>query len=160
HTEWGQGEVRADRLKGDLLNDLHLAVCLRVARKSGWVVNTNPYEGGSDHTVFGTAGIPSVLDWHFTARYYHTNLDTADKSSATEMCNFGVSAVSTAWLLASAKEPAALAVAELVAKTGGARVAFEEREGAHLAAADPNPGAARLREDQIVTAWKQWYAEA
>ena len=56
HTEWGQGNVRADRLKGDLLNDLHLAVCLRVARKTGWVVNTNPYEGGSDHTVFGTRG--------------------------------------------------------------------------------------------------------
>ena len=160
HTEWGQGNVRADRLKGDLLNDLHLAVCLRVARKTGWVVNTNPYEGGSDHTVFGTAGIPSVLDWHFTDRYYHTNMDTADKSSAPEMRNVGVSAVSTAWLLASAKEPAALAVAELVAKAGRARVSFEEREGAHLAATDANPGTARLREDQIVTAWKQWYAEA
>jgi cyclophilin family peptidyl-prolyl cis-trans isomerase/HEAT repeat protein len=160
HTEWGQGNVRADRLKGDLLNDLHLAVCLRVARKTGWVVKTNPYEGGSDHTVFGTAGIPSVLDWHFTDRYYHTNLDTADKSSAPEMRNVGVSAVSTAWLLASAKEPAALAVAELVAKAGRTRVAFEEREGAHLAAAEANQAAARLKEDQIVTAWKQWYAEA
>ena len=160
HTEWGQGNVRADRLKGDLLNDLHLAVCLRVAHKTGWVVKTNPYEGGSDHTVFGSAGIPSVLDWHFTDRYYHTNMDTADKSSAPEMRNVGVSAVSTAWLLASAKEPAALAVADLVAKAGRTRVAFEEREGAHLAAADANQSAARLREDQIVTAWKQWYAEA
>ncbi len=160
HTEWGQGNVRADRLKGDLLNDLHLAVCLRVARKTGWIVRTNPYEGGSDHTVFGTAGIPSVLDWHFTDRYYHTNMDTADKSSATEMRNVGVSAVSTAWLLASAKEPAALAVADLVAKAGRARVAFEEREGAHLATADANQTAARQREDQIVSAWKQWYAEA
>lgn len=160
HTEWGRGEVRAESLKGDLLNDLHLAVCLRVARKGGWVVNTNPYEGGSDHTVFGTAGIPSVLDWHFTDRYYHTNLDTADKSSATEMRHVGVAAVSTAWLLASAKEPTALAIADVVAKAGRARVAFEEREGARLAAAEPDPNAARLREDQIVAAWKKWYGEA
>ncbi len=160
HTEWGRGQVRADQLKGDLLNDLHLAVCLRVARKTGWVVNTNPYEGGSDHTVFGSAGIPSVLDWHFTDRYYHTNLDTADKSSAAEMRNVGTSAASTAWLLASAREPAALAIADLVAKAGHARLAFEEREGARLAAAESNVDAARLREDQIVSAWKKWYAEA
>ena len=62
HSEWGRGNVRADRLKGDLLNDLHLAVCDRVARKSGWVVKSNPYEGGSDHTVFGDAGVPSLLE--------------------------------------------------------------------------------------------------
>ncbi|MFI5178678.1 MAG: peptidylprolyl isomerase [Vicinamibacterales bacterium] len=160
HTEWGRGDVRADRLKGDLLNDVHLAVCLRVARKGGWIVNTNPYEGGSDHTVFGNAGIPSVLDWHFTDRYYHTNLDTADKTSAAEMRNVGVAAVATAWLLASAREPVALAVADLVAKAGQARVVFEEREGARLAAAEPDQDAARLREDQIVGAWKKWYGEA
>lgn len=160
HTEWGRGQVQENQLKGDLLNDLHLAICLRVAKKSGWVVNTNPYEGGSDHTVFGTAGIPSVLDWHFTDRYYHTNLDTADKSSATEMRNVGVSAVSTAWLLASAREPVAIAVAEFVEKAGLARVTLEEREGARLAATDTDQAAARLREDQIVTAWKKWYAEA
>ena len=33
HTEWGRGNVRADSLKGDLINDLHLAVCQRVARE-------------------------------------------------------------------------------------------------------------------------------
>jgi hypothetical protein len=55
HSEWGKGSVRADSLKGDLLNDLHLAICRRVAAKTDWVVKTNPYEGGSDHTVFGSA---------------------------------------------------------------------------------------------------------
>ncbi len=104
HTEWGRGEVRAEQLKGDLINDLHLAVCLRVARKTGWTVKTNPYEGGSDHTVFGAAGVPAVLDWHFTDRYYHTNLDTPDKTSAGEMRNVGVAVAASAWLLASAKE--------------------------------------------------------
>ena len=33
HSEWGRGNVRAEQLSGDLINDLHLAVCLRVARR-------------------------------------------------------------------------------------------------------------------------------
>ena len=45
-------------------------------------MKTNPYEGGSDHTEFKNAGMPSLLNWHFTDRYYHTNLDRPDKTSA------------------------------------------------------------------------------
>ena len=52
-------------------------------------MRTNPYEGGSDHTVFVEAGVPSLLNWHFTDRYYHTNLDRPDKTSAAEMKNVG-----------------------------------------------------------------------
>src|SRR5262249_17049969 len=66
HTEWGKGSIRENQLKGDLINDLHFAICGLVARRSQWVVRTNPYEGGSDHTTFGNAGVPAVLDWHFT----------------------------------------------------------------------------------------------
>ncbi|MEZ5289129.1 MAG: hypothetical protein R2712_30865 [Vicinamibacterales bacterium] len=29
--------------------------------------------------------MPALLNWHFTDRYYHTNLDTIDKVSAAEM---------------------------------------------------------------------------
>jgi hypothetical protein len=160
HSEWGRGNVRENQLKGDLLNDLHLAVCRRVATKTGWVVNTNPYEGGSDHTVFGGAGIPSVLNWHFTDRYYHSSLDTADKTSAAEMRNVGVSVAASAWLLASANEKTTLAVAELVAKAGQARISIEEIEGAKLAAAEPDRVVASRKQDQIVQAWKKWYDEA
>jgi cyclophilin family peptidyl-prolyl cis-trans isomerase len=160
HSEWGRGNVRAEQLKGDLINDAHLAVCERVARKSNWVVKSNPYEGGSDHTVFGSSGVPSLLDWHFTDRYYHTNFDTPDKTSATEMRNVGVCAAATAWLFGSADATVAISVAELVADAGKARVAVEEREGAKLAAADKDPAAARTREGQIVAAWRKWYGEA
>jgi cyclophilin family peptidyl-prolyl cis-trans isomerase len=160
HSEWGRGNVRENQLKGDLLNDLHLAVCRRVARKSAWVVNSNPYEGGSDHTVFGSAGIPSVLNWHFTDRYYHSSLDTADKTSATEMRNVAVSVAASAWLLASANETTTLAVADLVSKAGQVRIATEEIEGAKLAAAEPDRNVASRKQDQIVQAWKKWYGEA
>ena len=60
HTEWGASDVKAESLKGSLLNDVHLAVCLRRAKDTGWVVRTNPYEGGSDHTPFVEAGVPAL----------------------------------------------------------------------------------------------------
>ena len=58
HSEWGSSTVAAASLKGSLLNDLHLAVCRRRARDTRWIVRTNPYEGGSDPTVFATAWHP------------------------------------------------------------------------------------------------------
>jgi hypothetical protein len=120
-----------------------------VAKKSTWVVKTNPYEGGSDHTVFGGAGVPSLLNWHFTDKYYHSNMDTADKVSAAEMRNVGVAVAATAWVMASADEAMALQVADLVAAAGRSRVAVELRDGATMA-----DHAAALG------AWKQWSAEA
>lgn len=149
NSEWGRGNVRKDSLKGDLINDLHLAVCERVAARTGWLVKTNPYEGGSDHTVFGTAGIPSLLNWHFTDRYYHTNLDTPDKTSADEMRNVGVAVATTAWLMASSDEAMSLDVAELVAKAGRTRITVEMRDGAAL------PDHA-----EALAAWRTWSADA
>ncbi len=149
HSEWGAGNVRANTLKGDLINDLHLAVCELVAKKSSWVVKTNPYEGGSDHTVFGSAGVPSLLNWHFTDRYYHSSLDTPDKTSAQEMRNVGVAMASSAWILASADEAMSMQVAELVAAAGRARVAVELRDGSKMA-----------DHADALAAWRKWSAEA
>jgi Zn-dependent M28 family amino/carboxypeptidase len=145
HTAWGASEVKAEDLKGSLLNDLHLAVCLRRARDTGWVVKTNPYEGGSDHTEFKSAGIPSLLNWHFTDRYYHTNLDRPDKTSAAEMVNVGAAVATTAWFLASASEQDALSTVDLVSRAASARLALERSQGAT---------------PQILDAWRKWYGEA
>jgi hypothetical protein len=160
HSEWGRGDVSAESLTGDLINDLHVAVCRRVAARTGWDVRTNPYEGGSDHTVFGRAGVPSVLNWHFTDRYYHSSFDTADKTSAGEMRNVGVSVAGSSWVLASADDALAVAVGRLVADAGRARIELETREGAALAGADPDLDAARQREATILAAWRRWYREA
>ena len=149
NSEWGRGNVRKETLKGDLINDLHLAVCERVATRTKWVVKTNPYEGGSDHTVFGTAGIPSLLNWHFTDKYYHSNMDTPDKTSPAEMRNVGVAVATTAWLMASSDEAMSLDVADLVARAGRTRVAVEMRDGLQL------PDHA-----EAVAAWRTWSAEA
>ena len=48
HSDWGSGRVRPESLQGDLINDVHLSICYRVASRSDWAVSTNPYEGGSD----------------------------------------------------------------------------------------------------------------
>lgn len=145
HSAWGASEVKASELKGSLLNDVHLAICQRRAVDTGWIVKTNPYEGGSDHTEFKRDGIPSLLNWHFTDRYYHTNLDRPDKTSAAEMVNVGVAVGTSAWFLASADERDALSTVDLIASAASARLALEKTQ-----AATP----------EILAAWETWYGEA
>ena len=146
HTEWGAGTVNHAWVRGTFLNDLHLAVALRRARDTGWVVRTNPYEGGSDHTVFTRAGVPSLLNWHFTDRYYHTNLDTLDKTSPTEMQHVAVAVSTTAYYLASATgEETSAELTRLLTVARDARLDTERRN-------DATP--------EILDAWRAWYAEA
>jgi Zn-dependent M28 family amino/carboxypeptidase len=132
-------------VRGHFLNDLHLAVALRRARDSGWVVRTNPYEGGSDHTVFTKAGIPALLNWHFTDRYYHSNLDTVDKTSAATMGHVATTVATSSLFLASANASDGAALVALVNEAERMRLATEERNAASA---------------EIVAAWKKWYAEA
>jgi aminopeptidase YwaD len=145
HSEWGAGEVARALVRGHFLNDLHLAVCLRRARETGWIVRTNPYEGGSDHTVFTRAGVPALLNWHFTDRYYHTNLDTPDKTSATEMGHVATAVATTAMFLASADASDAGALLKLIDEAERARL---ETEHANAAS------------EEILAAWRTWYQEA
>jgi hypothetical protein len=147
HSEWGRSEVDPKSLKGDIINDLHMAIARRVGARTGWIVRSNPYEGGSDHTVFGSQGVPSLLDWHFTDRYYHTNFDTPDKVSDAEMRNVAAAVAATAWLMASATAEEAREVAQLVARAGRARLDRERRETAK-------------DRDAAVAAWTKWYEEA
>jgi aminopeptidase YwaD len=160
HSEWGASSVKPETLTGSLLNDVHLAVSLRRAKDTKWVVRTNPYEGGSDHTPFAEAGIPSLLNWHFTDRYYHTNLDRPDKTSPAEMINVGVAVATSAYFLASADERDASAVADLLAASADLRLALEHKQGATLVAAATDRAKAEETEAAVVAAWRKWYGEA
>jgi hypothetical protein len=160
HSEWGASEVKPGALKGSLLNDLHIAVANRRARDTGWVVRTNPYEGGSDHTAFGSAGVPSLLNWHFTDRFYHTNQDTMDKVSAAEMENVGVAVGASAYFLASATEADALNAVDLIERAARARLALEREQGAAIVARAVDKAAADKTERDVNAAWIKWYAEA
>ncbi|MEO7157479.1 MAG: M28 family peptidase, partial [Vicinamibacterales bacterium] len=145
HSEWGAGKVDPALVRGSFLNDLHLGVALRRARDTHWVVRTNPYEGGSDHTVFIAAKVPALLNWHFTDRYYHTNLDTIDKVSAVEMQHVAIVVGTTALFLASADQSDAAALVTLMETARDARMATERQQNASL---------------EILGAWERWYAEA
>jgi len=145
HSEWGAGKVDPATVRGSFLNDLHLAVALRRARDTSWIVRTNPYEGGSDHTVFMRAGVPSLLNWHFTDRYYHTNLDTLDTVSAPEMQHVAIIVGTTALFLASADKTDAAAMTQLMETAREARLATERKNQAS---------------PEIIEAWNKWYDEA
>jgi hypothetical protein len=145
HSEWGASEVDRALVVGSFLNDLHLGVALRRARDTGWVVRTNPYEGGSDHTSFTKVGVPALLNWHFTDRYYHTNLDTLDKVSAASLGHVAAAVATTSMFLASADATDVAPLEAFLRTARDARLDTETRT-----AASP----------EILEAWRTWYAEA
>jgi len=145
HTEWGASEVDRSLLRGSFLNDLHLAVALRRARDTGWVVRTNPYEGGSDHTSFAKIGVPALLSWHFTDRYYHTNLDTIDKVSPKEMGHVAALIATTAAFLAAADASDVAPLTRLLERARDERLTAERRDSAPA---------------EVMEAWRVWYDEA
>jgi hypothetical protein len=152
--------VKVNTLKGSLLNDLHLAICLRQAKETKWVVRTNPYEGGSDHTVFAEAGVPSLLNWHFTDRFYHTNLDRPDKTSPLSIYNVGMAVATSMWFLASADDRDASSVVDLLSASAGSRLALEQKQGTALVAAAGDRAKAEETEAAVAAAWRTWYIEA
>jgi len=145
HSEWGASEVPRSMLRGTYLNDLHLGVALRRARDTGWVVRTNPYEGGSDHTSFTKVGVPALLNWHFTDRYYHTNLDTLDKVSAASMQHVATIVATTAMFLASADQGDVAPLEAMMRSARDARLETERRNDAPT---------------EVMDAWRAWYDEA
>ena len=152
HSEWGASEVDRALVRGTFLNDLHLAVALRRARDTGWVVRTNPYEGGSDHTSFTKAGVPALLNWHFTDRYYHTNHDTLDKVSAATMGHVATIVATTAMFLASADQTDVAPLEELLRIARDARLETERTNAAPAEVMDAwRPGTRRPRPASAVS---------
>ncbi len=114
HTEWGGRPLTLEQMTPHYLNDFVLNRCRNQAAETGWVVGTNPYEGGSDHVPFLQAGIPGLLLWHFTDQFYHTDGDRLAMVSATTLANSSICAAVSAMVLTSAdSEMAAFLAREL-----------------------------------------------
>ena len=158
HTEWGGEPLTAAQMTPHYFNDFVLNRCREVARAvpGGWVVNTNPFEGGSDHTPFLSAGKPGLLLWHFTDQFYHTDNDRLDKVSAAEMRNVGRCALVTALALASAD---AAAGEQVVAELRAAALDRLAREFA-LSRDSIAAGGDRREQRQIIETWATWYEGA
>ena len=167
HTEWGRKEdLRESDLKGTFINDYVMAAIRAVASGSEWRARSNPFEGGSDHESFLAHGIPAVLLWHFTDRFYHTSLDRLDTVDPAEMQRGAVAMLGVINHFATAGMTRAEEVLDLVLEAARRRL-HTEAQNAHTfltvpaVAADPDQlaGVSR-RERQILVAWSRWYREA
>ena len=156
HTEWGGSVLKESQMFPHYFNDLLLNRCLQQAKSNGWVVKTNPYEGGSDHTPFLDAKIPGLLMWHFTDVYYHTDGDRLEMTSAEEMKNVGVSALATAYILTSADERSTLALIEELQQNALDRLNVE----VVLSKEAVGKGAKVSDEQHILEVWTSYYTTA
>ncbi|MHB1297352.1 MAG: M28 family peptidase [Gemmatimonadaceae bacterium] len=156
HSEWGGSPLKKEDMTPHYFNDFVLGRALEQAATNGWVVKTNPFEGGSDHTPFLRAKKPGLLFWHFTDQFYHTDRDRIDMVSADEMKNVGVTALVSALALTSADARMTQALVEEVTRAAVARIETEGR----LSAAAVRGGASVDAERDIIDTWAAWYGGA
>jgi len=153
HTEWGGRPLAKDNMTPHYFNDLVLGRALEQASTNGWVVKTNPYEGGSDHVPFLRAGIPGLLLWHFTDQFYHTDGDRIDMVSADVLKNVGVTALVTALTVVSADGQTARGLIEEVSEAAVTRLKIET----NLSLSSIEAGGSAERERDILETWTDWY---
>jgi len=156
HSEWGGSPIRKDQIVPHYFNDFLLARCLDQAATTGWVVRTNPFEGGSDHTPFLTFKKPGVLFWHFTDQFYHTDGDRIDKVSAATLQNVGIAALVSALTLTSADGEVARNVVAELERAAIARLDTE----LVLSRATVSAGGDAAKERDILQTWTDYYDRA
>ncbi|MGK0328180.1 M28 family peptidase [Polaribacter sp.] len=156
HTEWGGSKMRLDQMKPHYLNDFLIDKFKAQGKRANWVVNTNPFEGGSDHVPFLRENIPSVLFWHFTDQFYHTDNDRIDKVSKTTLKNVGTSSLIAAYTLLNADEKTAKSIIVNLEKAAVHRL-NEELKQSKIAL---NKGDSLATQIEIITTWKDWYKKS
>ena len=156
HTEWGGSVISKDRLKPHYFNDYLLARCLDQAAATGWVVKTNPFEGGSDHTPFLTAGIPGVLFWHFTDVYYHTDGDRPEMVSPVTLTNSANAAIVSALTLTTANGAVARSLIGEVERAATKRLEVELALSKIALAG----GGDAAKERDILETWTDYYVKS
>ncbi len=157
HTEWGAGNVNERDLFPHFFNDFAVGVCQAQGKFANWEVNTNPFEGGSDHTPFLEAGIPGLLFWHFTDVFYHTDNDRIDKVSKETLRNVGISTFVTAVSLCNGSEELAEILLGDLEKQAMSRLEAEFALSQKLMESGESNA---VQETQILSAWGDWYRRA
>ena len=153
HSEWGGSPISKNQIVPHYYNDFLLARCLDQAAATGWVVRTNPFEGGSDHTPFLQFKKPGALFWHFTDVYYHTDGDRIDKVSKSELVNVGNATLAAVLTLTSADGATARALVAEVERAAIARLDTELKLSQSALAAHGNAAT----EEDILETWTDYY---
>jgi hypothetical protein len=156
HSEWGGEKLALDEMKPHYLNDFIIHIFEDQGTYANWEVNTNPFEGGSDHTPFLKADIPGLLLWHFTDQFYHTDNDRIDKVSKESMKNVGTAALVSAYTLINADEETAQQLLTMLMASATIRM-NKEFELSKAAVAE---GKAIGEEEEILNAWRDWYQKS
>ena len=156
HTEWGGSKMTLDQMKPHYLNDFLIDKFKAQGKRANWIVDTNPFEGGSDHVPFLRADIPSVLFWHFTDQFYHTDNDRIDKVSKTTLKNVGTTSLIAAYTLLNADKKTAKSILLNLEKAAINRL-NEELKQSKIAI---HKGAAVSTQIEIINAWKDWYQKS
>ncbi|MDG1528120.1 MAG: M28 family peptidase [Polaribacter sp.] len=156
HTEWGGRKLKAKDMKPHYLNDFVIEKFKAQGKRANWIVNTNPYEGGSDHVPFLRGNIPSVLFWHFTDQFYHTDNDRIDKVSKETLKNVSTAALVSAFTLINADENTAKNVLKNIESAAVTRINEELKQG-KLAI---DKGEKLKTQKEIIAAWQDWYIKA
>jgi hypothetical protein len=137
-----------------------LARALAHAATTNWVVRTNPFEGGSDHTPFLRANKPALLLWHFTDQFYHTDGDRLDKVSAATLRNVAITALSSALPLVRGDVATAARIVQEVEAAALARLAAEAALARANLAATTDPDGTRAVERDILETWASYYEQS
>ncbi|MES2277077.1 MAG: M28 family peptidase [Bacteroidota bacterium] len=156
HTEWGGRPLKESDMFPHYFNDFVLNRCMQQGAENGWVVKSNPFEGGSDHTPFLQAKIPGLLMWHFTDVFYHTDADRLNMVSAQEMRNVGISALATAYTLTAASETTTVNLISELQKNATDRLQVEYQLGLQAV----KDGAPADAERHKLDVWAKWYTDA
>ncbi|REG91586.1 M28 family peptidase [Algoriphagus antarcticus] len=156
HSEWGGSAMTVDQMKPHYLNDFILTNFEAQGKYAEWVVKTNPFEGGSDHTPFLQADIPGLLLWHFTDQFYHTDNDRLDKVSQKTMQNVGTAALVSAFTLLNADAKTAEDMITMLLAKASARLLTEVQLSKKAIAA----GGHKEDEQEILDTWTDYYEKS
>jgi len=153
HSEWGGRPLKEKDMKPHYLNDFIISTFKEQAEFTNWKVETNPFEGGSDHTPFLRANIPGLLLWHFTDQFYHTDNDRIDKVSQETLKNVGTGALVSAFKLLNADSNFGKRLIDSIMSAAKTRL-NDEFTLSHKAIQD---GADSTEQIKIITTWNTWY---
>lgn len=156
HTEWGGSPISESAIVPHYFNDFILNRCLDQAKTNGWIVKTNPFEGGSDHTPFLEAKMPGLLLWHFTDVFYHTDGDRIENVSAWEMKNVGIAALVSAMALTTVNEETSIFLVEELKQTAFKRFEIEKTLSKDII----QKGGNKETQKHIIEVWGKYYEEA
>lgn len=153
HSEWGGRPLSKEDMTPHYFNDFILNRFKEQGKAKNWVVNVNPFEGGSDHVPFLRNDIPGLLLWHFTDQFYHTDNDRIDKVSPATLKNVGTGALVSALILTGNQKSASSLILEEVTEAAINRLNTEFE----LSKAALRNGGDISLETDILNTWTEWY---